>query len=325
MKSASIKNNPKTMTNTKSFNWFDDKAWVRMLQESIKNWLPALPKFIGVILLTFILQLLGVVVAAGLIFMSLGGLAGAENVFANLMVGTVPETNVLVPFMVSLVAWILYAVFVNVLSKVTWLAIIRDQLNGTKTALLKLFFNEGVIRFWAYVWLSLKVFFFIAWPIIALMILFIGWDFLLLFDVVAVNYVNLITPFVVVPLIIAALVYIVWASVRLLFALPMLIHTGESASKAFQMAKGLTAGKYWVSTLLNWGLFVAVLYVANLVLSLASWIDPIAIFPGEALEETVGLVDLLAFFVSLFIFGPITSLFQYLLMLESAKNQSVKI
>jgi membrane-anchored glycerophosphoryl diester phosphodiesterase (GDPDase) len=112
--------------------------------------------------------------------------------------------------------------------------------------------------------------------------------------------------------------------VRLFFALPALIQANKSVGETYLLAKSLTRGAWWFTALM-WGLFVIMLYAINVGISIISSLDPIILVDAATRQDVVTLTDLLAFLLSLFIFGPITTAFQYLLMLQTAKNQSVKL
>ncbi len=306
------------------FSW---KQWSSLFEQSVTAWRHIIGRYTLILFTTLGLQIVGLVLLSTAMFMLLGGPKGLENIIANLQVGTPPSLFQFIASLVSIFLWFLYAVFIGIISKIAFLSLIKDHLTGKPRGVFSLIFKEGIHLFARYLGLALKVFFYITWPLLLALGVFIAWDLILYFnDNIFENNVLMRDwfPIGLAFVFLGALIYLVLKAVQMLFALPALIHSQQNIAKTFETAKSITKGA-WCFTALMWGLFVILLYALNTGLGLIASVDPIILVPAVDPADVLHLTDLLAFFLSLFIFGPITSLFQYLLMLQIAKNQSVKL
>jgi len=322
--SAAVKTPKKAPKKVGCFSW---DQWSETFMKAINCWKKILPGYGLVLGVVLGLHILGLFTLSTVLLSVFGGVGGLENTVANLQIGTMPESKVMALSLICFMAWVLYAIYVGTLSKIAFYGLIRNESQNKKASAFTLFFQEGPRLALSYIGLSLRVLFYVAWPILALFGLFVLWDLLLYqAELKALNLsgLTMLTPLIVILLILATAAYMVFAAVRFLFALPLLVHTGKKAGEAFALAKEITKGAWWFTALM-WGVFVILLYSANIVLTELAYLDPMVLFEGESAAESFRLADLLAFLISLFIFGPITTAFQYYLMLRGAKNQSVKI
>lgn len=306
------------------FSW---NQWSETFMKALNCWQKVILGYVLILGIVLGLHILGLFTLSAVLLAVFGGVGGLEDIMANLQIGTMPGSKVMALSLLCFVAWLMYAIYVGTLSKIAFYGLIRNHSQGKKQSVFSLFFQEGNHRALSFIGLGLKVLFYVMWPLLVLLFLFIVWDFLLYqaeLRALDLSVITMITPWVVILLIFAALVYIVFAVIRVLFAMPLLVHTGKKAGETFALAKSLTKGSWWFTALM-WGLFVVLLYAANVVLTELAYLDPTVLFEGASAANSFRLADLLAFLISLFIFGPITTAFQYYLMLRGAKNQSVKI
>lgn len=313
----------KKVTPSKSVGSFNWDQWQGMFTEAIESWPVVAGRYAAIFLLGLMLQLSGVLLMIFVFSGLLGGMSGIENIIANLEVGTLPSLSVLWTAGLVFIAWTAWAIVVGSLSKVAHLALIRDHVKRTKNpaGVIDLMFQEGWQRCWAYMWLGLKVFVIIAWPVLLVGLLGGGWwwaQSTLWLDGSdvpgALRFLSegITAGLMFGALLVAAMVYLIYRSVTLFFVMNVFIYTGKDTVTSMTKTQKITAGAWWY-VFLNWLLFFCMLYAASIALELVGAVDP------------TGIINLLAFLVSVFIFAPITLLFQYALMLQTAKNQSVKL
>lgn len=319
------KDPPKTnKTKAVYFSW---EQWSGVFEKAFNCWKQVLGRYVMVVMLTLGLQILGLFTLSAILLAVFGGLSGLENLLANTMVGTLPEASVLLISLGSFSLWVAYVIYVSILSKVAFYSIIKAQSKEKSLLVLKAYFTEGNRFVWRYVGLSLRLFFYIVWPLIVLFFLFVAWDLSLYFfplENILPSNLSFLPTLVVVSLLALSLAYVLYAAIRVLFAMPLLVQSDKTVVETFQTAQSITRGAWWF-TFLMWGLFVMLLYALNIMLAEIAYHDPIVLMEATNAAESLRLTDLLAFFISLLIFGPITTAFQYYLMLQSARNQSVKI
>lgn len=308
-------------------SFLDWPQWKNIFTHSINCWKAVLWRYTLILITSVALQLLGVVLFSGVVVLLLGGVGGIESLVANLQIGTMPEGSVIGMIFLAFLVWIAYATVFGAMSKIAFLAVIRDNVKGKRHGVLHLIFKEGLQRTLSYLGLALRVFFYVTWPLFVAVLLVIAWSELR----VPADWAGEVGPeahplelIMAVVLSLVVIFYMLYAGIRMLFALPLLIHTGKKAGETFTHMQKIMTGSWWYVGSM-WMLFVALLYGVNALLGVASYLDPIILVDAVNPEDQVGVVDLLAFLMSLFIFGPITAAFQYYLMLQTAKNQSVKL
>jgi len=321
------KSAPKAPSSVKSAGFFNWEQWTNVFADSLSCWKQIIGRYILILIITLGLQFGGVIALSVLIFGIIGGPSGLENVLANIQVGTVPAAPILMGSIGVIILWFLYAVTIGMISKIAFLSLIKDSLNENRKSAVSLIFTEGKTFLLRYLGLALKILFYLAWPLVLVTLLYLAWDISLylypnnalsgLLSSIYIGFFFAITY-------ISALIYLIISSVRVLYALPALIQTDKSVSETFAIAKAITYKAWWFTALM-WGLFIVLLYAVNIILGIVATFDPIILFEALEPNEALRLTDLLAFLLSLFIFGPITTAFQYLLMLQTAKNQSVKL
>lgn len=315
------KNTAKAAAKATPVRFFSWGQWKQTLAQAVDCWKGMFNRYALIVLLSIALQILGVAVLGLALVALAGGSQGMENLMANLMVGTPPESSVVSGILLSLGLWFVYAVVIGLMSKVAILALVREQLKGKKLPSVRaLFWQEGWRRAGSYFLLGLLVVGYVAWPLVGLLAFVFSVGQIEGTDETA----RLIFPDGMAELsvvwAVAALCYLLYAGVRMIFALPMLIQSGKGVMETFRATKELVTGNWWYVALM-WLLFVLVLYAVNMVLGVVSYFDPVVLVDAVRPDERVKLTDLLAFLLSLFIFAPIASAFQYGLMLQTAKNK----
>jgi len=310
-----------------SVTFFSWEQWKQTFVLATKAWKHIIGRYTLVLLLALGFQLLGVLLLTyGLVAVA-GGTGQIESLVANLFVGTWPDATMMMAITATFLVWLVYLIFVAVLSKVAFVSVIKDFVTGQKRPVISLFFKEGFRLLARYIGVSIATFFYVMWPVIIFLSLFIAWDLMLLSNnslSLNVPILDALAPVLFVVLFIVSLSYAIYAGIRVLFMIPTLIHSDKNLTTTFKLSKQITKGA-WAYTALMWGLFVILLYAINRVLSTIAYYDPIILVEAANPQDIIRLTDLLAFCLSLFIFGPITTAFQYLLMLQTAKNQSVKL
>lgn len=336
LKTLKVKSTPKKKAPVKkssatakqqSVTFFSWEQWKQTFTLAANSWQHIIGRYTLVLLLALAFQFLGVALLSFGIITIVGGSNGIENFVANLQIGTWPEAGTMIAITAAIVVWFAYLVIVAACSKVAFLSVIKDFVTGNKRPVTTLFFKEGLRFLGRYIGLSLTTFFYILWPVIAFLALFLTWDLVLYSnDSLSLNVplLDTLTPMLFVVLLLASSAYAIYAGISILFAIPTLIHSDKGVMESFKLTKQITKGA-WVFTALMWMLFVALLYAVNIILSTVAYYDPIVIIDAVNPTDIVRLTDLLAFCLSLFIFGPITTAFQYFLMLQTAKNQLVKL
>lgn len=307
--------------------FFSGEQWMNVFKNSLQCWPYIIGRYILVLGLVIGFQFMGVVLLSGVFFAVFGGTTGLENVLANLQVGTLPSPNIMLISIGAFGVWLLYALIVGILGKVAFLSLVKDFVNQQKQRVSVLFFRIGFSFLWRYLGLSLKVFFHILWPILFLLGLFLVWDLVLFLypnTAIFIAFTATYIPYAFAALFFAALFYVFYMMIKLLFTMPALIHSDKKIGETFALSKSITRGAWWFTALM-WGLFVVLLYALNIEISYFGKLDPFILIDAVRPEDIISLTDLLAFLLSLFIFGPISTAFQYLLMLQIAQNQSVKL
>jgi|GEM_PF-5082335 len=315
---------PKVKNSPKFFNW---SQWKDLFGQAVDCWKAIIGKFSLVLFISLGLQLVNFFLYSTSLSLVLGGQQGLENIVANLQVGTLPEAKIVALFLLITLGWMCICVLIALMSKVAFVGLIRNYVKGSQSSVKDLFFNEGFKRSGGYFWLGLKVALMIAWPFIIIAAVAFSTVSIDLTSFESAEPEVFFPPYVGLGLFLAmplAFLYLVYMSVRLLFAMQLFVHTKSTAKMAFSKAWQLTKNSWWY-VFCMWGLVVALLYGVNQLLFQASLIDPVVLIDAIDPEEQLGLVDLLAFLLSLFIFAPIAASFQYMLMLKVAKNQSVKL
>jgi hypothetical protein len=309
----------------KSFSW---NQWIATVVNALMCWKSIVLGFILVFALAVGLQYVGVIIFEKLLLLLFGGELGLENVAANLAVGTPPSTSQLVLTSLVFVLWFGYVFYLLSITLISLYLLIRRHVNKTTEWAFVLFFKEANRFFFRSTGILLRLLFSVTGPLILLMSVVTAWD--LTVSYAAVNNLELpIAPMAIIYYLIlffipVVLIYTIFAFIKMLFAFPLLVHSNGSARETFKLAKTLTHKNWWF-TFLMWVLFMVVLNALNLVIDMVAAFDTFILMPATQMSEALRLTDLLAFLISMFIFGPIVIAFQYYLMLQCAKNQSVKI
>ena len=335
-KTLKVKSTPKKKAPTKKSSvtakqrfvaFFSWEQWKQTFTLATSSWKHIIGRYTLVLLLALGFQLLGVMLLSfGLVTIA-GGPNGIENFIANLQIGTWPETTTILAITAVILLWFAYLITVAACSKVAFISVIKDFVTGKKRSVTTLFFKEGPRFLGRYIGLTLVTFFYILWPVLVFLGIFLAWDLILLSNnslSLNVPILDAITPVLFAVLLLASLAYAIYAGVKVLFAIPTLIQSDKSVMKSFELTKQITH-RAWFFTALMWMLFVVLLYAVNIILSTVAYYDPTIILNGPTPQDIIRVTDLLAFCLSLFIFGPITTAFQYFLMLQTAKNQLVKL
>ena len=327
-KSTTVKTKKAPTTKLKSGSFFSWTQWEALFGESLNIWSSIIVRYAGVFLMSLGLQLVGVFALMASTLSIFGGtetllktftgdLSALENLVANALVGNVPPLPQIWSFTGVLGLWILWAGTVGAFSKIGVLALLRDHFKKQHHSAWYLLFADGAHFFWRYVWLSFKIFLVAAWPVILVYLLLMAWSVLVQVNFEAGTEIPYTTeriiPIGLTGVFALTLVYAVYKTITLFFAPPNLVYSQASAAHAWAKSKQLTSGAWWY-TFLMWLLFVALLVVINEGLTLAALNDP-----------TEWVINLLAFLVAAFILAPVTVAFQFCLMRQVAKNQSIKL
>lgn len=276
-------------------------------------------------LTSFLMILLGVLLFGGLLFLSLG-IETVQNIFTNINMNAGNGTSVLLaPYFQTIGAvfflFICWAFIFGSIGKIAGILAVKDYVKKKETNPFVLYFVKSWSYFWKYVGGSFRVFWYITWPILVVLIaLFILGKLLL-----SSNSID-IAPIVIIAILailffIPFFIFLVYRSIKALFTTFFIIHSDKSISQSFENSLKIVKGNFWII----FGSFVLITFPFLIL----GWINSVLDYFITAQENInydylLYSLEILDFLINFFIFAPIMISFVYFLMVHIAKIKHIK-
>ncbi len=271
-------------------------------------------------LLTFTFILLGSAIIVGIDMLLFGGFNESVNVFENLaMTGYITVPNIII-FSVSFLILILFIATIGIIGKISNILIVKNYTKKKKINPSIIFFKKSWHYFWRYGILSLRVLWYIVWPVILVAFLFgiiYGMSLELLNIVFTKSWL-----FLFIPVFLIILGFMIYRSLNAFLAQFYLIEKDTTVKKSFEKSLFLLKG-YW------WKIFGVLLLTSFLISILPSMILGFlgGQYPVDVIAKqnyNLSIFDIIFNIYSFIIITPFMISFIYFLMLYVLKLKKIK-
>lgn len=261
---------------------------------------------------TMMMVVLGV--GIGIILMTTGGIGVLANEYANLSLGGTPSLPIV--WMVGGLGLVfLTLVFViSFIANIATVLTVKNILNKNPNNPLKVFFAQSWRYFGSYAWLSVRLFWYIVWPVLvglAVMALsLVGGG---LYEPLAaiMPIATIVGTFILIGL-------FFWRAINIIFVTPVLIAGGKNVSTSLQRGIALVSGNWWLTL---WGLFLFFVPI-YLIQGLLEAGQGFELGANSMLEIAMSVVSTL---LSVLVFAPLSVTFIYLFMLHLSKRKKINL
>ncbi len=283
------------------------KDWKEVVHASFAAFPYVFWRIVAVNIFVILMMILGGMIFGGIGLVVLGGVTEIESLIANMTMGGNIGSTIIIAATLAflLINWVL--VF-SITGKIGNLVVMKDYVNKKPKNPFRTYFVDTWHYFWRYVWIGLRVFWYVLWPVLIIG----GAGFLL--SLVAGGFTLTIAS------VLAAGVGI-WRVVRVVFAQQMIVHFDKDSTKTFPSAIKMVNGNWW-GVLLSIILFVIPVMLTRIIF----WI-PMILMSYDVMRPDENIVDIfstLDFLYTFCVLAPLIIAFVYFLMLHLSKVKKVK-
>jgi len=249
-------------------------------------------------------------VSVGLILLTTGGIGVLANEYANLSLGGTPALSVL--WTVGLISLVfLTAVFViSFMTNIATVLTVKNKLKKTNNNPLKVLFGQSWSYFGRYAWLSVRIFWYILWPVLVALVSMIT----ILAAGESYAPLGAISPVIATVGVLIMLGLLFWRLINIIFVAPVLIAGNKNVVVSLEKGIALVKGNWWLTL---WGLFLffVPIYLIQGVLELV---------PTDS-ESIIVIASVMSALLSIFVFAPLSVSFIYLFMLHLSKAKKINL
>ena len=291
-----------------------EKSFSEIWQKTFRNSCAAFSqiwwKICSINLLAALIILGSTAILAAVTFLFLGGKSGVENFLINAQITGILSTSHKIFFIILIILFVKIIFTFVVLAKIGNFLLVKNFQQKKKLNLFKIFFTDSWKFFWRYVGITLRIFWYIFWPIFLLGIF--GGGAMYFFAIKTfLKYLNYEIPILFFVFLILFFVFfliiLIWRVTNSFFAVPNLIHFDKKISAAFHDGIAILRGNWWKIFSLIFCFFLIIIG-ANLL------IEPQLFFPFS--KNLLLILEIFGGIISFFILTPFAVIFPYFLMLE---------
>ena len=278
------------------------QIWTKTFRGSCAAFSQIWWKICSINILAALLVLAGFLIVGAAGFLFFGGISGIENFFANAQMTGILTASQKIFFAISIIFLVKIIFTFVIISKISNFLIVKNFAQQKKINLLQIFFSDSWKFFWKYVGITLRIFWYVFWPIFLLGIFFGS----TMYFFATKNFLNYETPSLIL-FFIFFLIILIWRVTNSFFAILNLIHFDKKISAAFRDGIAILRGNWWKKFSLIFCFFLIIIG-ANLL------IEPQLFFSFS--KNLLLILEIFGGIISFFILTPFAIIFPYFLMLE---------